>query len=83
MPLNQSHNQISNQTISVLPFKPDGPINILSQSESRSEIDQSETSRTTNQKPPNGLDNSLFGETIVHIQVNGQRYITGTIKLSF
>ena len=77
MPLNQSHNQISNQTISVLPFKPDGPMNILSESENRFDIDQStaESSSTlmTNDKPPTGLDHTLFGETIVSVQVNGQR----------
>ena len=77
MPLNQSHNQISNQTISVLPFKPDGPMNILSESENRFDIDQStaESSSTlmTNEKPPTGLDHTLFGETIVSVQVNGQR----------
>lgn len=79
MPLNQVHNQISNQTISVLPFKPDGPMNILSESENRFDIDQStaESSSTlvTNEKPPTGLDHTLFGETIVSIQVNGQRYV--------
>ena len=49
-------------------------MNIMSQLDSRPDIDQSETSLIrTNEKPPTGLDNTLFGETIAPIQVNGQR----------